>query len=94
MPGGRLPRTDTELVILRVAHNTGCEYEWGHHERIGRRAGLGAEEIDRVRDGAEAPGWSARQALLLSAVDELHAAARDRRRALGAARGRARRASS
>ena len=59
-------------MILRVAHNTGCEYEWGHHERIGRRAGLGADEIDRVRDGAEAPGWSARRSILLSAVDELH----------------------
>ena len=45
MPGGTLPRADTELVILRVAHNTGCEYEWGHHERIGRRAGLTAEEV-------------------------------------------------
>jgi alkylhydroperoxidase family enzyme len=29
MPGGKLPRIETELVILRVAHNTGCEYEWG-----------------------------------------------------------------
>ena len=45
MPGGRLPRADTELVILRVAHNCGCEYEWGHHERLGRRAGLSAGEI-------------------------------------------------
>ena len=36
-------------------------------------AGLSAEEIARVRDGAEAPGWSPRQALLLRAVDELHA---------------------
>jgi alkylhydroperoxidase family enzyme len=35
MPGGRLPRDETELVILRVAHNTDCDYEWGHHERIG-----------------------------------------------------------
>jgi AhpD family alkylhydroperoxidase len=72
MPGGRLPREDTELVILRVAHNTGCEYEWSHHQRIGRRAGLSAEEIARVRDGATAPGWSARRLMLLSAADELH----------------------
>ena len=34
MPGGKLPRIETELVILRVAHNTGCDYEWGHHERL------------------------------------------------------------
>jgi AhpD family alkylhydroperoxidase len=72
MPRGRLPREDTELVILRVAHNTGCEYEWGHHVRIGRKAGLSREEIARVRDGAAAPGWSQRQAMLLAAADELH----------------------
>lgn len=72
MPGGKLPRRDTELVILRVAHNTGCDYEWGHHEHLGRRAGLSAEEVARVREGAAAPGWTARQQMLLRAADELH----------------------
>jgi AhpD family alkylhydroperoxidase len=71
MPGGKLPRADTELVILRVAHNTGSEYEWAQHERIARSAGLSEEEIARVRSGAGASGWSLRQALLLRAVDEL-----------------------
>jgi AhpD family alkylhydroperoxidase len=70
MPRGRLPRSDTELVILRVAHRCGCEYEWSHHEPMGRRVGLSAEDIARVRDGAE--GFSGRHALLLRAVDELH----------------------
>ena len=37
MPGGELPRQDSELLILRVAANCGCDYEWRHHERIGRR---------------------------------------------------------
>ena len=72
MPGGKLPREDSELVILRVAHNSDCQYEWQHHERLGRKAGLTAEEVTRVRDGAAAPGWSARQTLLLAAADELH----------------------
>ncbi|MGC1164560.1 MAG: carboxymuconolactone decarboxylase family protein [Solirubrobacterales bacterium] len=72
MPGGKLPRVDAELMILRVAHNTDCEYEWGHHERLGKRAGLSAEEIAQVRLGSEAGGWSERQALLLHAADELH----------------------
>lgn len=62
-----------ELVILRVAHNTGSEYEWSHHERIGRRVGLGEEEVARVREGPGANGWSAREALLLEAADALHA---------------------
>ena len=70
MPRGRLPRADTELVILRVAHRCGCEYEWSHHERIGRRVGLSADDIARIRDGAE--GLSERRALLMRAVDELH----------------------
>jgi AhpD family alkylhydroperoxidase len=73
MPGGRLPRVDSELVILRVAHNCGCEYEWGHHERLGQLAGLSAEEVERVRSGPEAAGWLPRQVLLLRAADELHA---------------------
>jgi AhpD family alkylhydroperoxidase len=72
MPGGKLPRKETELVILRVAHNTGCEYEWSHHERIGKRVGLDAGEIARVREGSAAAGWSPRRALVLEAADELH----------------------
>jgi alkylhydroperoxidase family enzyme len=72
MPRGSLPRRDTELLILRVAHNCGSEYEWGHHERIGRSAGLTAEQIARVRAGSAAEGWTERQSLLLRAADELH----------------------
>ncbi|MEA2125901.1 MAG: hypothetical protein QOI80_2683 [Solirubrobacteraceae bacterium] len=73
MPGGTLPRADTELVILRVAHNCHSEYERDQHRRIARFAGLSAEEVDRVDAGPEAPGWSARQALLLRVTDALHA---------------------
>jgi AhpD family alkylhydroperoxidase len=69
---GRLPRKDTELLILRVAHNAGCDYEWDHHERLAQDAGLTEGEIARVRGGASAPGWSDRSAVLLSAADELH----------------------
>lgn len=73
MPGGLLPRADTELVILRVARNAGCDYEWGHHERLARAAGLSAEEVARVREAPVGDGWSPRQRLLLQAADELHA---------------------
>jgi AhpD family alkylhydroperoxidase len=76
MPGGKLPRVDTELVILRVAHNSGCDYEWGHHERLGRRAGLSAEEVGLVRSGPDAATWSPRRRLLLRAADEMHAEGR------------------
>ncbi|HET9105346.1 MAG TPA: carboxymuconolactone decarboxylase family protein [Solirubrobacteraceae bacterium] len=73
MPGGRLPRADTELLILRTAHTTGCAYEWRHHEHLGRAAGLTAEQIARVREGPEAVGWEAHQSRLLRAADALRA---------------------
>ena len=71
MPGGKLPRDESELLILRVAHATGCDYEWHHHENIGLTAGLSAEEIERVREGPEAEGWSPRRRAMLRAADEL-----------------------
>ena len=72
MPGGRLPRRDTELVILRVAHLAGCDYEQAHHRPLAKRAGLTPVEIDGVVEGPAAPCWSDREHALLTAVDELH----------------------
>jgi AhpD family alkylhydroperoxidase len=72
MPGGTLPRRETELVILRVAHLRGCAYELEHHRRLAARARVSTAEIDRVLDGPESAGWSRREQALLAAVDELH----------------------
>src|SRR5213082_1432020 len=72
MPGGKLPRRETELVILRVAHLRSCAYEFEHHVRLGRRAGVGPAELERVMAGPQAEGWSERERALLTATDELH----------------------
>lgn len=71
MPGGLLPRSESELVILRVAQVRGSVYEQGQHERIGRRAGLSTDDLARVRVGPDAPGWSARHRAVLTVVEEL-----------------------
>lgn len=71
MPGGKLPRTDTELVILRVAHLRECRYEFDHHRRLGRRVGLDEATIERVRTSPDTDGWTERQRLLLRVTDEL-----------------------
>jgi alkylhydroperoxidase family enzyme len=63
---------DSELVILRVAHNCNCEYEWRHHERLGARAGLSKQAIEDVQTSAADDGFTPRQRLLLRAADELH----------------------
>lgn len=74
MPGGKLSRRETELVILRVAHLRECTYEHEHHVRLGRRAGLTDDDFRRLGEGPEAGGWSVRERTLLAAVDELHSA--------------------
>ncbi|QKW09881.1 carboxymuconolactone decarboxylase family protein [Streptomyces sp. NA04227] len=71
MPGGRLPRRESELVILRVAHLRECAYEFAHHVRLGRRAGVTAADVERVRKGPGATGWTERELSLLNATDAL-----------------------
>ena len=72
MPRGRLPRRDTELIILRTAWLCHCEYELDHHRRIGATAGLSAADIERATtDGLT--DWDPRETAILAAVDELHA---------------------
>lgn len=71
MPGGRLPRRESELVILRVAHLHESLYELEHHTRLGRRAGLDEAALDRVAAGPQARGWSERERAILAATDAL-----------------------
>lgn len=68
---GELDRADAELLILRAAHIGSSEYEWRQHERIALTVGLTREDVERVRQGPEAAGWTPRQATLLRAADEL-----------------------
>lgn len=70
MLAGKLPRRETELVILRVAHRCGSEYEWRHHVRLGARAGLRPDEIARVRDDS-LDAWKPADEVLLAATDQL-----------------------
>jgi alkylhydroperoxidase family enzyme len=68
-----LPPRERELAILRVGWLCRSEYEFGQHTLIGEQVGLAGEEIRRVTQGPDAPGWSEDDATLLRAVDELHA---------------------
>lgn len=70
MPGGRLPRRETEMVILHVATLRGCEYERRHHQRIGRRVGLTSEQIEHAGQDSW-DGWSVRERALLAATTQL-----------------------
>jgi len=67
-----LPAREREIVILRTGFLCKSGYEWTQHHRIGLREGLTADEIERIKQGADA-GWSAPDAALIRATDELHA---------------------
>jgi alkylhydroperoxidase family enzyme len=68
-----VPRRERELVILRTSWDCQADYDWAHHVPAAQRAGLSDEEILRISKGPTAPGWSAFDATLLKATDELHA---------------------
>lgn len=72
MPGGRLARRESELVIIRVASRRGSAYELAQHRRLGRRAGLSGADIDAIESADDGhAGFSVRERLLLRAADEL-----------------------
>lgn len=66
-----LPPRERELVILRTGFLCKSGYEWMQHHRIGLDCGLTAEEIERIKAGAEAAGWTPLESAMLLATDEL-----------------------
>jgi alkylhydroperoxidase family enzyme len=71
---GPLSLREREIVIDRVCARSGCEYEWGVHvTAFGPHVGLTADQIAAtVHGAADAPCWTARDAVLIAAVDALH----------------------
>ena len=67
---GKLPKADTELVILRVGHLRKSEYELQQHRRLARSRGVDDALQAKIFDGPDAEGLTSRQRALLRAVDE------------------------
>jgi 4-carboxymuconolactone decarboxylase len=71
MSGSRIDVRLREILVLRTAANTKCDYEWHHHRRLGLSVGLTENVINDVRDGK--PLDSDDQKLMMSCADELAA---------------------
>jgi len=69
--GGELPDRDRELVILVTAHLCECPYEWDHHVRMAKSAGLSEGEIEHIGRGPQSDRWTPDDAALAAAVNEL-----------------------
>jgi len=66
-----LDARDRELMIMRIAWIYQGEYEWAQHYEPARNAGLSAKEIERIKNGPDAPGWQPFERTLLRAADQL-----------------------
>jgi alkylhydroperoxidase family enzyme len=60
-----------ELLILRVAALRDAIYEWEQHALLAGDAGITVSEVERIRSGEAAGGWSPLEAALLRAAEEL-----------------------
>ncbi len=60
-----------ELLVLRVAAVRGSAYEWEQHAVLAGDAGLDEDEVARIAEGPDAPGWSPLDGAMVRAVDEL-----------------------
>ncbi|GAA4048486.1 carboxymuconolactone decarboxylase family protein [Parerythrobacter jejuensis] len=66
-----LPEREREMVILRTGWNCKSGYEFAQHTRIGKACGLTPDEIERIKQGPDAPGWTTLEGAMLRASDEL-----------------------
>lgn len=69
MPGGKLPRRESELIILTIATLRECEYERRHHLCIGRKAGVTSDQIEHLGEVTWS-GWKPRERALVTAAGQ------------------------
>jgi alkylhydroperoxidase family enzyme len=70
--GGQLPDRHREVLILRTGWNCQSVYEFAQHRRIALSVGMSLDDIRRIQQGPDAPGWEPFDAVLCRAADELH----------------------
>jgi len=73
LTAGALPADVRELAILRVAHNTGCAYEWRSHWAAAMAAGLPAAMLEGWKMAAiTEPPPDRRWQAVVALADALH----------------------
>lgn len=67
---GYLSPTQKRMIAMRAAWRHGCAYEWAHHARLAKQAGLTAADLALIAQETSTR-WTAEQAVLMRAVDDL-----------------------
>jgi 4-carboxymuconolactone decarboxylase len=67
-----LPPREREIVILRVAYNLRCDYEWGAHASFSlREKWLNEAELARLAHQVPDAQWTESEAALIRATDDI-----------------------
>jgi alkylhydroperoxidase family enzyme len=61
-----------ELLIMRTAWLTGSQVIWSRHAPRARAAGLTANDLRRIAQGADTAGWDPVEATLIRLADQLY----------------------
>lgn len=61
-----------DLLILRTAWLCGSQPLWATHAARAKTTGFSADELQRVAQGPDTPGWGAFEKTLLQAADQLY----------------------
>ncbi|TAK87911.1 MAG: carboxymuconolactone decarboxylase family protein [Betaproteobacteria bacterium] len=67
--GTRTPRALRELLILRGAQLARSEYEWAHHLKMARKAGVRDAQIAALDTWRESPEFDSREKAALAIAD-------------------------
>lgn len=62
---------EREMLILRIGWLNQSEYEFAQHRLIAKNGGLTDTDIDNIKQGPKASGWSVQEAALLQVADDL-----------------------
>ena len=67
----QIPDATRELVILTVARELNCDYEWAHHEPLAVKVGVSDATIAAIRDGKAPEGLPQNEAAIVRYVQVL-----------------------
>ena len=70
--GASTSRELRELVVLRVAHLTGSDYEWSHHRKMAEREGVGVAKMRALFRWEESDAFGDAERAALRLADETH----------------------
>ena len=69
----KIPKPERQLAIMRTLWLCGAPYQWGEHVERTKASGFSDQDIEKIKLGSAANGWSGLHKAILSATEELYA---------------------